>query len=151
MENKNWLSPQNNNSWGDRFFTQLIPRSFGDFFHGGHYGPSVDLKETDQEIILEADLPGMDREDLDITVEDHTVLLKGETKRDETKEESGYHLTERRYGSFYRAIQLPAEVQAEQATARYQNGVLMVRIPKANAGKRRGFKPRIGGEEPRLQ
>ncbi|NLY90226.1 MAG: Hsp20/alpha crystallin family protein [Firmicutes bacterium] len=151
MENHNWLSPINNDFWGDRFFNQFLPRTFSDFFRGGPPGPSVDLKETDQEIILEADLPGVNREDLDLTVDDQVVILKGETKRDETKEERGYHLTERRYGSFYRTIRLPVEVKAEQATARYRNGVLEVRIPKADSAKKRGFKPRIEGDDYPLQ
>jgi HSP20 family protein len=151
VENRNWLSPHDNDFWGERFFNQLIPRTFGEFFRPAALGPSVDLKETDQEIILEADLPGMNKEDLDLTVDDHVVILKGETKRDETKEERGYHLTERRYGSFYRAIQLPVEVKADQATARYRQGVLEVRIPKADTAKKRGFKPRIEGDTPPIQ
>ncbi|HEY8392760.1 MAG TPA: Hsp20/alpha crystallin family protein [Capillibacterium sp.] len=151
MDNQNWLSPFHNDFWGDRFFNQLLPRSFGDFFRGGWPGPSVDLKETDQEIILEADLPGVNREDLDLTVDDQMVIIKGETKRDDTKEERGYHLTERRYGSFYRTIRLPVAVKAEQATATYRRGVLQVRIPKAEPAKKRGYKPRIEGEDYSLQ
>ena len=73
MENRNWLSPVNNDFWGDRFFNQLFPRTFGDFFRGASFGPSVDLKETDQEIILEADLPGVNREDLEIIVDNNQV------------------------------------------------------------------------------
>lgn len=151
MEKGNWLRPIDHDFWGDRFFNQMIPRSFSDFLRGTNFGPSVDLKETDQEIILEADLPGVNREDLDITVDNNMVMLKGETKRDETKEERGYHLTERRYGSFYRTIQLPVEVKADQATAKYRNGVLEVRIPKAEPAKTRGYKPRIEGEDHPIQ
>lgn len=151
MENRHWLSPQNSDFWGDRFFHQMLPRSFGDFFRGSNFGPSVDLRETDQEIILKADLPGLKREDLDLTVDDQLVMLRGEIKRDESKEEQGYHLTERRYGSFYRTVQLPVEVEADRATASYRQGVLEVRIPKAEVRKERGFKPRIEGEEPPIQ
>lgn len=151
MENRNWLRPVNNDFWGDRFFNQLLPRSFDDFFRGTGFGPSVDLKETDQEIILEADLPGVNREDLEITVDHNQILLKGEMKRDETKEERGYHLTERRYGSFYRTVQLPVEVKADQASAKYRNGVLEVRVPKAESAKNRGYKLKIEGEDPPVQ
>ncbi|NLW55472.1 MAG: Hsp20/alpha crystallin family protein [Firmicutes bacterium] len=151
MENRNWLRPINNDFWGDRFFNQLFPRSFGDFFPSASFGPSIDLKETDQEIILEADLPGVNREDLEITVANNQIMLKGEMKRDETKEERGYHLTERRYGSFYRTIPLPVEVKADQASAKYRNGVLEVRVPKAESSKNRGFKLKIEGDDPLIQ
>ncbi|MBA2132749.1 Hsp20/alpha crystallin family protein [Capillibacterium thermochitinicola] len=147
MESRNWLSPINNDFWGERFFNHLLPRSFGEFFRGASFGPSVDLKETDQEIILEADLPGMNRDDLEITVDHNQIILKGEMKRNETKEERGYHLTERRYGTFYRAIQLPVEVKAEQASAKYRNGVLEVRVPKADSAKNRGYKLKIEGDD----
>ncbi|HBG15837.1 MAG TPA: hypothetical protein DDW93_03575 [Firmicutes bacterium] len=151
MDNRNWLSPFHNNFWGDRFFNQLVPKSFTDFFRTGNFGPSIDLQETDSEIVLQADLPGVSREDLDITVDENVVYLKGETKRDETREEKGYHLTERRYGSFQRTIPLPTEVKSEQATACYKNGVLELRIPKAETAKRRGFKPKIKADERPLQ
>lgn len=143
MEQKNWLSPFNNDSWGDRFFNQIIPKNFNDFFRTGNFGPSVDLKETDKEIILHADIPGIRQEDLDITVDVNMVILKGETKRDETSEEKGYHLTERRYGSFYRTIPLPIEVKSDQATACYKNGVLELHVPKVEPAAKRGFKPKI--------
>jgi HSP20 family protein len=146
MENKNWLSPMNNDFWGDRFFNQL-PKEFHDLFRTGNFGPSVDLKETDHEFILHADIPGINQEDLDITVDETAVILKGETKRDESRDEKGYHLTERRYGSFYRTIPLPAEVKSDQATAHYKNGVLELHVPKSEPTAKRGFKPKIESED----
>lgn len=151
MENRNWLSPFTNDFWGDRFFNQLVPRHFTDFFRTGNFGPSIDLRETENEVILQADLPGVNREDLDVTVDERAVILKGESKRDEIREEKGYHLTERRYGSFQRTVPLPVEVKSEQATARYRNGVLEVRIPKAETAKKRGFKPKIEADDLPLQ
>lgn len=151
MENKNWLSPFNNDFWGDRFINQLIPKTFNDFFKAGNFGPSVDLKETDNEIVLHADIPGVRQEDLDITVDEGVIILKGETKRDESREEKGYHLSERRYGSFYRTIPLPVEVKSDQAVARYKNGVLELRVPKVEIASRRGFKPRIESDDRTVQ
>lgn len=151
MENKNWLSPSGNDFWGDRFFNQLVPRSFQDFFRTGNFGPSVDLKETDTEIILHADIPGVSQEDLDITVDENVIVLKGETNRGETREEKGYHLTERRYGSFYRTIPLPAEVKSDQAKAKYKNGVLQLHVPKVETAAKRGFKPKIESDDHPLQ
>lgn len=151
MDNRNWLTPFNNDFWGDRFFNQLVPRPFADFFRTGTFGPSIDLRETENEVILQADLPGVNREDLDVTVDENVVIIKGESKRDEIREGKGYHLTERRYGSFHRTVPLPVEVKADQATARYRNGVLEVRIPKAETAKQRGFKPRIESDDRPLQ
>jgi HSP20 family protein len=151
MDDRNWLSPFNNDSWGDHFFSQLMPRNFGDLLRATHFGPSVDVQETEKDVIVQADIPGVNREDLDITVEKDAVILRGETKRDETREERGYHLTERRYGSFYRAVPLPVEVKSEEATARYRNGVLEVRIPKTEASARRGFKPKIESDDRPVQ
>jgi HSP20 family protein len=150
MENKSWPGPLNNDFWGDRFFSQLAPRSYQEFFKTGSLGPSVDLRETDHEFILHADIPGVNQEDLDITVEETGVIMRGETRRDEIRDEKGYHLTERRYGSFYRTIPLPAEVQAEAAVARYKNGVLELRLPKVETVKRRGFKPKIELDEQQI-
>jgi len=151
MENRNWLSPFNNDFWGDRFFNQLVPKNITDLFRTGNFGPSIDLKETDNEIVLQADIPGVNREDLDITVDENVVILKGEIKQDETREEKGYHLTERRFGSFYRTIPLPVEVKSDQATACYRNGVLELRIPKTETTKKRGFKPRIEADDRPIQ
>jgi HSP20 family protein len=151
MENRNWLSPFGNDFWGDRFLHQLMPRSLSDFFKNGNFGPSIDLRETDTEIILNADIPGVKPEDLDITVDENVVVLKGESQRDEARDEKGYHLTERRYGSFYRTIPLPMEVTSEKATARYKNGVLELRIPKTENSVRRGFKPKIEADDRPLQ
>jgi HSP20 family protein len=151
LENRNLPGPYNNDFWGDRFFNQLVPRAFNDFFRTGNPGPSVDLHETDHELILHADIPGLNPEDVDITVDEDMVTLKGETKRDETREERGYHLTERRYGSFYRTIPLPVQVKSEQAVARYKDGVLELKMPKNKAAARRGFKPRIESDNNQVQ
>lgn len=151
MSNRNWLSPFNNDFGEDRFFHQLIPKTFNNFFRSGNFGPSVDLQETDNEIILHADIPGVNHEDLDITVEEKMITLKGETKHDQSREDKGYHLIERHYGSFYRTIPLPVEVKSEQATAHYRNGVLELRVPKIEPASRRGFKPKIESDERQIQ
>ena len=143
MENRNLPGPYNNDFWGDRFFNQLVPRAFHDFFRTGNPGPLVDLRETDNEFILHADIPGLNPDEMDITVEEDMVILKGETKSDETRQERDYHLTERRNASFYRAISLPSQVKSEQAVARYQNGVLELTMPKMETAARKGFKPKI--------
>ena len=146
MEQQNWLTGHDD-FWDNYPFHPLSPRYFNDFFAGRNMGPSIDLHETDREVVLTADIPGIKQEDLDLTVTKDTVILKGETKRDESRQGQGYHLSERRYGSFYRVVQLPAEVIGDQATAKYRDGVLELHLPKADAGSFKGFKPRIDYDE----
>lgn len=146
MDHKTWLSPFHKDFWGDRFFNQMIPRSFNELFQTGNFGPAIDLRETKEEIVLYADLPGVRQEDLDLTVDENTVIIQGITQQDKFKEEKGYHLMERRYGSFYRTVPLPAAVKAEEAKATYNNGVLELHIPKMETSSR-GFKPRIEPSE----
>ena len=148
MERKSWLSPFNNNDFWDpsKVFNQFLPKNYQDFWERKGFGPSIDMQETEKEIIIKADLPGMDLEDLDITVNEQAVQLKGELKQEENREEKGYHMTERRYGSFFRTIQLPSEVISGQAIANYKNGVLKLTIPKAEK-MTKGFKPRIETDE----
>ena len=111
----------------------------------------MDLRETDNEIILRADIPGVSPQELDITVDENVIILKGEIKQDQDRNEKGYHITERRYGSFYRTIPLPVAVKSDQSTARYKNGVLELRVPKAEPSVQRGFKPKIESDDRTLQ
>lgn len=144
MERRSWLTPLNNNDLWEpgRVFNQLFPRSLRDLWERSDFGPSIDMRETEKEIIIKVDLPGVNQEDLDITVDEQTVYLKGEIKHEEDRSEKGYHMTERRYGSFFRTVPLPSEVLSEEAKARYKNGVLELTIPKAEKTTR-GFRPRI--------
>jgi len=79
LENQNLPGPYNNDLRGDRFFNQLMPRAFHDFFRAGNLSPSVDLHETDNELILYAEIPGLNPADMDITVDEDMVTLKGPT------------------------------------------------------------------------
>ena len=144
MERKSWLTPFNNNDFWEpgRVLNQFFPRSLRDLWERKDFGPSIDMRETEKEIIIKADLPGVNQEDLDITVDEQTVYLKGEIKHEEDCSEKGYHMTERRYGSFFRTVPLPSEVLSKEAKARYKNGVLELAIPKAEKTTR-GFRPRI--------
>ncbi len=92
--------------------------------------PAVDVYETDKEVVVKAELPGMSKEDLEINATEDSLTLKGEIKKDEEVSEEGYYRRERRYGSFERVIPLPTEVKPDQAKAKFQNGVLEVRLPK---------------------
>ncbi len=102
------------------------------------YGPRVDVYQTDDEVIATAELPGIEsKEDIDVSVADNSLTIKGEFRRaSDVKEENFYH-SERYFGAFSRTIPLPAEVKPEQARASYRNGILEVRIPKSEQGRKK--------------
>jgi len=97
--------------------------------------PAVDLKETETEVILKADLPGVRKEDLNVEVTSDAVTLKGESTREKGEKGEGYYHRERSWGGFERTIPLPVEVKAEQAKAKYADGVLEITVPKTEAAK----------------
>ncbi|HEY2905449.1 MAG TPA: Hsp20/alpha crystallin family protein, partial [Vicinamibacterales bacterium] len=103
--------------------------------------PAVDIYQaSDQELVLKAELPEMSREDIDITVENGTLTLKGEKKiANEVKDEQFHHV-ERRYGAFSRSFSLPQTVDVAKVAAEYKNGVLTVRLPLREEARPRQIK-----------
>jgi HSP20 family protein len=95
----------------------------------------VDVRETDETLEISADLPGLQPEDVDITVTDDTLTLKGEYKAEEEREEGKMHIQERRYGSFQRTVRLPTAVDTDAAEAKFEDGVLKITLPKAEEAK----------------
>lgn len=96
---------------------------------------ALDVSESDNEYQVEASLPGIDPEDLEITYTGNTLTIKGETKSESEKEGARYHMRERRFGSFSRSITLPSTVDASKIEANYEKGVLKLQIPKAEEAK----------------
>ncbi len=103
--------------------------------------PPVDIFQTgDHELVLKAELPDMAREDIDITVENFVLTIKGEKKFTDGVKEEQFHHAERRYGAFSRSFSLPQTVDASKMTAEYKNGVLTVHIPLREEAKPRQIK-----------
>jgi HSP20 family protein len=121
-----------------RLFTGVVPASFNreEMTHGA-WAPSVDIFEDKEHLILEAELPGMRREDFEISVENNVITLSGERKFEKKTEGDNYHRVERSYGSFTRSFTLPQTVTADGATADFDNGVLRVSLPKREETKAR--------------
>ena len=118
-------------------------RDFG-FTTGNTWVPPVDIYQTsDHELVLKAELPDLSREEIDITVENFVLTLKGEKKlASEVKEEQFHHI-ERSYGSFSRSFSLPRTVDATKVAADYKNGVLTVRLPLREEAKPRQIKVEV--------
>lgn len=122
----------------NRLFSTNLTRAFGDEGIGrGAWAPSVDIYENKDQIVLEAELPGMKQEDFDLSIENNVITLRGERKFEKTEETDNYHRVERSYGSFTRSFTLPQTVSAEGASAEYHNGVLRVTLPKREETKAR--------------
>jgi HSP20 family protein len=122
----------------NRLFTTNLSRAFGDEgIARGAWNPSVDIYENKDQIVLEAELPGMNREDFDLSIENNVITLRGERRFEKKEESDNYHRVERSYGSFTRSFTLPQTVTAEGASAEYRNGVLRVTLPKREEIKAR--------------
>lgn len=125
---------------------RLFSRSFADEgIARGAWMPSVDIYENKDQIVLEAELPGMSREDFELTVENNVLTLRGERRFEKRDETDNYHRVERAYGAFTRSFTLPQTVSSENATAEYKNGVLRVVLHKREEVKARRIQ--IGGDE----
>jgi HSP20 family protein len=92
--------------------------------------PALDVKETEKELVVKADLPGIDEKDIQLTIHDGVLSLRGEKKSEYKDERDNYYIMERSYGSFHRSIRLPETVSEEKAEARFDKGVLTVTLPK---------------------
>jgi HSP20 family protein len=99
--------------------------------------PSVDIFEDRDDIVVKADLPGMKKEDIDVSLTDDAITISGERKKEEKVEKKNYYSFERSYGSFKRSFRLPTEVQTDKAKARFEDGVLEIRIPKTEEAKKK--------------
>jgi len=97
--------------------------------------PSVDVYHDKDNVIVTAEVPGLERKDVDLSITGSTIALKGEKKHESETKEEDYHRVERGYGSFQRVIDLPCEVDAAKATAKLENGLLTVTLPKSEAHK----------------
>lgn len=105
------------------------------------WAPSVDVLETKNDLVLKADVPGLEMKDIEILLENGTLAIKGERKFEDIREDkSGYHRIERSYGSFARYFTLPDTVDAERVKAEYKNGVLTITLPKKELAKPRSIK-----------
>jgi HSP20 family protein len=104
------------------------------------WAPPVDIYETENDIVLKAELPGVDPKDVEVRVEDSTLYLKGERKFEKEVEDENYHRVERSYGSFARSFSLPNSINAEKVKAEYKDGLLTLTLPKREEAKPRTIK-----------
>lgn len=119
-------------------------RLFDDFFARplarpewteGVWSPSVDLSETKDNVVIKAEIPGMTKDDVKISIQDNVITLKGEKKQEKEEKDANYHRIERSYGSFCRSFTLPTAIKANKIKATYKDGILNVTLPKTEEVK----------------
>lgn len=130
-ENPFYALQRDINSVFENFFRDFDLMPFGRSFEG--FTPKVDVLETEKEIKITAELPGMDEKDIDVSVNKDTVTIKGEKKTEKEDKGKDYYRMERSYGSFCRTIPLPIEVNIDKAEAKFSKGVLTIVLPKTEA------------------
>ena len=130
-------------------FQREVDRLFDDFWRGfdlpllgrpervgGSLAPRIDISEKDDEVVVSAELPGLDEKDIEVTLTDNVLSIRGEKKLEKEEKELGYTYTERSYGSFERRIPLDVEVLGDKVSAAFKNGVLTVMLPKSPEAQR---------------
>jgi HSP20 family protein len=114
----------------DDFFNGFPERAFGPLAGWQGITPNVDVAETDKEIVITAELPGLDEKDLDVTLAGDVLTIKGEKKAEREQKNGDSYYVERRFGTFSRSLRLPFVADDEKIEAKYDKGVLTVRVPK---------------------
>jgi HSP20 family protein len=134
-----------------RRFTEDMDRMFSGFGTAmpemGAWAPPVEVRESDGNLIISAELPGLNKEDVRVEVNNDSVVIQGERKREWDEEKGGVHRTERSYGMFYRSIPLPEGVKTDQVKAQFNNGVLEIQAPIPEASRKTRQVPIEGGAE----
>ena len=129
--------PLHNLGFRTREIDRVWDRFFGPFAveHTGARVPPIDVSEDEAQIVVKVELPGMSDKEIDVTVKDNALIIKGEKKREKEEKGERYHLVERSFGTFSRSIALSADVDHEKVKAKFKNGVLKIVLPKSEAAK----------------
>lgn len=135
----------------DRLLDRFAGQGSGEMLAA--WAPVVDVQETADDITVHAELPGINPEDVNVTVQNGVLSITGEKReeREEGKASTSFHMLERRYGRFERSFALPRSVEADKVKAQFQNGVLTVRLPKSEEAKPRRIQIEGSNGEPRKQ
>jgi HSP20 family protein len=126
-----------------RLFEDAFTRMVNEPRANRPWSPAVDIYETENELVLKADLPDVELKDIDVRVENQTLTVSGERKFDQEQSSKGYHRIERSYGSFVRSFAVPNSFDTDKISAEFKNGVLTVTLPKKETAKPRQVKVEV--------
>lgn len=141
------FQPTTNDLWSPLWENFFGPAAGGSRMSSLLRAPAADVIETEHDIRVVAEMPGLKPENVDVSLEGNVLTLNGEKREERTEgdENDRYHLSERRYGQFSRSFVLPRDVEQDQIEARFENGVLSVTIPKSEKARRRRIEIQSGG------
>jgi HSP20 family protein len=122
-------------------FLEERPRRRGEEI--SEWVPNLDVSATKENIVVKAEVPGMDPKGIDISLENDMLTIKGEKKQEKEEKDENYHFIERSYGSFTRSVRLPREVQSDKIKANYKDGVLKISLPKSEDAKKKEVKIKV--------
>ncbi|MGA1846994.1 Hsp20/alpha crystallin family protein [Deferribacter abyssi] len=132
-------------------FQEEINKLFDDFFKVpktlddvAKFIPDIDIAETKDAFIIKADLPGLSEKDIEVSLTNNILTIKGERKEEKEEKDKNYYRKERVFGSFLREIQIPKKVQSDKVKAKFKNGVLEIKLPKAEEEKEKTVKIEVG-------
>lgn len=133
--------------WFEDFWARPLPRlwrpGFARLRSISLEAPILDVYEQKDELIVKAEIPGLTKDEIDITIEGNTLTIKGEKKKEEEVKDDDYYRCERTYGAFSRSIELPVTVQTDKVNASFKNGVLEIRMPKTEEAKKNVVKVKV--------
>ena len=127
----------------DRIFDNIFNSDFPIYSQGTSYSLAVDIKETEKQYILSADMPGLNKKDISIEVHDGIITIKGERSEEENNSHEGYQIHERQFGLFNRSFRVPDNVTEDKISAKFTNGELFITLPKTNEIKTAGKQIKI--------
>ena len=129
----------------NRMFDDFFGRDFAvePFGRGGEWIPALEVSELDTAVAVKAELPGLDPKDIEVTLANDVLTIKGEKKHESETKEKNFHLVERSYGSFERSVRLPTGVKPDAVDAKFKNGVLTVELPKAEEARTKAVKIKV--------
>ena len=126
-----WTGPSTMKKDMDRLFDRFWEGDFRQLPSMGDWAPALDVSETKDAVMVKAEVPGMDPKEIQLSLEDQLLTLKGEKKQETEEKDEHYYHAERSYGTFVRTVRLPATVDGSKVTAIFRNGLLRVTLPKA--------------------
>jgi len=129
-----------------REMDRLWERFFGERpidWVGSAWVPPLDVSETKNDVVVKAELPGIDPKEVEVTLSNGVLTIKGEKKQEKEEKDENFHLVERSYGAFVRSVKLPVDVQEDKVKASYKDGVLKIVLPKAERAKEKAIKVEV--------
>lgn len=141
------ITPKNFESWFEELFDESMHPSQWVRFPSlrklkklEEFSPSVDMYDKKDEVVVKAEIPGISKENISISVNEDVLTIKGELKKEEEIKEEDYYYCERRFGSFSRVLSLPSKIKTDKIKATFENGVLEIHMPKAEGAKQKEVK-----------